>query len=126
MSDLALGTTLRRIKDGALYTVAEHEGGVQDWYRLVPVGAGRTVSVSRSGIDSKYETVSTTTRVSGHALMNEGAAFRDEGERENFGRYVLGTGGAGRAKCSCGELSDPLPTSTARRAWHREHKAAQR
>lgn len=54
MSDLALGTTLRRIKDGALYTVAEHEGGVQDWYRLVPVAPspspapGSTRSTRRS------------------------------------------------------------------------------
>lgn len=126
MSDIALNTTLIRVKDGALYTVIEHEGGAQDWYRLAPLGAGRTLSVSRSGIDSKYEALSTTKRVTGHSLMNEGAAFRDDGEREDFGRHVLGTAGPGRAKCSCGELSEPLPSSTARRAWHREHKAATR
>lgn len=64
----------------------------------------------------------TTRRVHLHALLNEGAAFDDDGERKTFDRFVLGTAGEGRAKCSCGEMSDVLSSSTKRKAWHRQHK----
>lgn len=61
--------------------------------------------------------------MSGHALMNEGAAFDDAGNRKDFGRFVLNTSGEGRAKCSCGELSEVFLTASARKLWHRDHKA---
>ena len=73
---------------------------------------------------SDHDVSMTTSRVSGHALLNEGAAFDDDGKRKEFGRfYGLNTSGEGRAKCSCGELSEVLPSATKRRAWHRQHKS---
>lgn len=56
-------------------------------------------------------------RVPGHTLAFEGAAHDDHGVRLHHH-----TGNPGRAKCSCGELSDELPSGTARKAWHRRHK----
>lgn len=58
------------------------------------------------------------TRVSGHTLIAEGWAHDDNGEPAH------GRSGEGRAKCSCGDLSDPLPSASARKMWHRDHKAA--
>lgn len=63
-------------------------------------------------------------RVPGHTLRYEGAPFGDDGLVITHGRAVLGIGGTGRAKCSCGEFSEVLLSSTRRRKWHREHKAA--
>ena len=59
-------------------------------------------------------------RVPGHALVGEGVAHDDDGVR--LAGLHIHTGGAGRGKCSCGELSGILPSGTARKAWHREHK----
>jgi hypothetical protein len=60
------------------------------------------------------------TRLPGHELQYEGQPYTAKGYK------IMGlqgsTGGVGRAKCSCGELSDNLPSGTQRKAWHREHK----
>ena len=42
------------------------------------------------------------------------------------GRVLAGYGwgsGPGRGKCSCGALSETLPSTAARQRWHKEHKA---
>lgn len=58
------------------------------------------------------------TQIPGHGLLGEGAAFDDNGQRLH-----AHTGNRGRAKCSCGALSEPLPSGYARRIWHRDvHK----
>ncbi len=61
-------------------------------------------------------------RVPGHTLRHEGAPFNDAG-------YLLWldgtTGGTGRAKCSCGELSPVYRSAAARKQWHRTHKTEQ-
>lgn len=62
------------------------------------------------------------TLVKGHALVREGAAFEDDGSHTLYG----GTGGVGRAKCSCGVMSPRLGSGRARRAWHAEHKEVYR
>ena len=56
--------------------------------------------------------------VKGHSLLFEGAAHDEHGAR-----LYHHTGNAGRGMCSCGELSQVLPSGTARKAWHRQHKA---
>lgn len=63
-------------------------------------------------------------RVEGHALRREGAPYNDDGTPAGsfVGDYHL-RGGAGRGMCSCGEMSEVLPSSYKRRLWHREHKA---
>lgn len=59
--------------------------------------------------------------VSGHGLMNEGAAFNADGTRVMYNTVS----GVGHALCACGVMSEePLPSSGARRRWHKEHKAA--
>jgi hypothetical protein len=35
-------------------------------------------------------------------------------------------GGAGRALCECGKKSPVLPSTAARKRWHRQHKDAVR
>lgn len=58
-----------------------------------------------------------------HTLASEGAPYNDEGRR----LYPItrdGIGGSGRGKCSCGLLSDILPSAARRQKWHRDHKAA--
>lgn len=62
-------------------------------------------------------------KVPGHSLFNEGAAFSVNGERIYGGGY---RGGFGRAKCSCGALSDATHSSKERQAWHRAHKNEER
>lgn len=59
-------------------------------------------------------------RVHGHGLIGEGAPHDASGQRKMT--YWLGTGGAGRGKCSCGALSDDLPSQPQRRQWHDQHK----
>lgn len=61
-----------------------------------------------------------SSRTPGHALVREGVAHDDDGVPLR-GLHIH-TGGTGRAKCSCGVLSDPLPSGSARKAWHRQHK----
>lgn len=62
----------------------------------------------------------TNTRLSGHELYREGAPYDDRGRPINI--FWGGTAGAGRGKCSCGELSPGLSSATKRKAWHRAHK----
>lgn len=62
-------------------------------------------------------------RVPGHGLRSEGAPHDDQGAPILLGIY-LHRGGEGRAKCSCGVLSEPLPSSYARKRWHWSHKQA--
>jgi hypothetical protein len=61
--------------------------------------------------------------VEGHTLIAEGAPHDDDGEYIR-GYGMIRTSGPGRAKCSCGELSDVLPSVGPRRKWHVEHKEA--
>lgn len=61
-------------------------------------------------------------RVQRHGLAHEGAPHDSAGNRIALWMSA-GVGGAGRAKCSCGELSDVLASAIKRKAWHRAHKA---
>lgn len=54
------------------------------------------------------------TRLVGHELRNEGRLYDP-----SIHRYV---NGPGRAQCSCGEPSATLPSTGARKRWHRAHK----
>jgi hypothetical protein len=56
-----------------------------------------------------------------HNLKHNGAAYNDAAALINPDPKV--TSGAGRALCTCGILSEELPTGGARRTWHKEHKA---
>jgi len=60
-------------------------------------------------------------RLRGHGLQREGAPHDVLGNLVVKGGYVA-RGGDGRALCSCGSVSGVLPSSYARRAWHRQHK----
>lgn len=57
-------------------------------------------------------------RLAGHALAFEGAPHDDQGHRIGWS----GVAGFGRAKCSCGELSEEFPSGARRRLWHIDHK----
>jgi hypothetical protein len=52
-------------------------------------------------------------RLAGHTLPHEGRLTSD---------YHAPGNGPGVATCSCGEQSPVLPSTNARKAWHREHK----
>lgn len=58
-------------------------------------------------------------RLAGHSLSGAGAPHDRDGDRIN----PTGTGGQGRARCSCGALSPVLSSAGQRHAWHRQHKA---
>jgi hypothetical protein len=62
----------------------------------------------------------TSTRLVGHGLRAEGAAFFlfAPGKVQ---RRLIGNG-PGRGLCECGDVSDELPNRAARKRWHREHK----
>lgn len=51
-------------------------------------------------------------RLAGHSVPYEGRIFDGWLVRD----------GAGEARCSCGAVSPVLPSTNARRKWHREHK----
>jgi hypothetical protein len=68
--------------------------------------------------DAPASPLATSQRVSGHTLHSEGAAFKFDG------RFAYSDTGWGLGKCSCGVLSEMLPSRNARKRWHREHKAA--
>jgi hypothetical protein len=57
-----------------------------------------------------------------HALKHNGAAYNDAAELINPDPKV--TAGPGRALCTCGILSEELPSGGARRAWHKAHRVA--
>lgn len=65
--------------------------------------------------------MSAASRVTGHTLRSEGAAYRLVDDRPKRVR-PSGTSGSGRALCSCGATSDELATGRARREWHGSHK----
>lgn len=56
-----------------------------------------------------------------HTLVSEGAPHDADGNL-HCGIFGVNTAGPGRGKCSCGALSDQLPSGYARRKWHRQHK----
>lgn len=56
-----------------------------------------------------------STRIPGHALISEGAAHDADGRRLYCPNN---SGGSGRALCSCGALSEVLPSGAARKRWH--------
>lgn len=58
------------------------------------------------------------TLLTGHGLRAEGAAFSKDGVRLRWNT----TAGPGCGMCSCGAVSESLPTGSARRQWHRQHK----
>jgi hypothetical protein len=57
-------------------------------------------------------------RLAGHGLRWEGRWY-DIASGRTFN-------GPGYARCSCGTRSPDLPSTTARKRWHREHKDAVR
>lgn len=61
------------------------------------------------------------TRLAGHSLVHEGAAHDEEGQRIRQ-HWSVNAAGVGRGKCSCGALSDVLPSGGQRKAWHKAHK----
>ena len=63
--------------------------------------------------------MATATRVKGHALKADGAAFNEMGER----LYPKTTSGTGSARCECRELSPEFGTRKERIDWHKAHKA---
>lgn len=62
--------------------------------------------------------MATATRVKGHALKADGAAFNEMGER----LYPKTTSGTGSARCECRELSPEYGTRKERVDWHKAHK----
>lgn len=68
------------------------------------------------------------TRVSGHELRYEGAAFEpgldlDLDRRYPFRVHWNSVRGRGFGLCSCGAQSPVVDSGYARKAWHRAHKA---
>lgn len=63
--------------------------------------------------------------VPGHTLVGRAAPHRSDGKPVASATWGLSRG-AGRAKCSCGALSEPLRLRDERVAWHREHRIAVR
>lgn len=61
--------------------------------------------------------------VKGHTLCYEGAPHNEHGDVDIAWGGYISRGGEGRAKCSCGQLSEVLPSAKQRQQWHREHKA---
>lgn len=57
------------------------------------------------------------TLLKGHTLVAEGMSFNADGSMKGYGWDRVG-----HAKCRCGVLSPELPSVTARKQWHREHK----
>ena len=69
--------------------------------------------------------MSSTTRVSGHELLNEGAAFQrnpDPARRWPLRVEHNTVSGVGFGLCSCGARSGVLTSGNQRKAWHRTHK----
>lgn len=62
-------------------------------------------------------------RVKGHTLIAEGKPFTKWADRiyPEVGPDDQATI-TGRAMCSCGVISDPLPSDRARIRWHTAHK----
>lgn len=60
-------------------------------------------------------------RLAGHELRYEGRVFDAA-----VGLVNSLVNGRGATRCSCGEWSPVLPSTAARKRWHREHKDAVR
>lgn len=60
----------------------------------------------------------TNTRLAGHELRHEGRVWN--GVTREYGN------GSGVTACTCGVESPYLPSTNARKRWHREHKDAVR
>ena len=65
--------------------------------------------------------MSTPSRLSGHTLRHEGAAFEPVLNASGLPDRRAGDR-VGSGLCSCGEMSESLPSAAARKRWHREHK----
>jgi hypothetical protein len=75
--------------------------------------------------------MATSTRLAGHTLHERGAPFSapacnldscaDAFGKKNVARFG-GVSGPGHALCSCGWTSGHLPSGSARRQAHRDHK----
>lgn len=65
----------------------------------------------------------TATSTGRHTLVAAGAPHNAHGFQ--MPAAWGSTSGGGHAKCSCGEMSEDLASTNARKAWHRTHKAAQ-
>jgi hypothetical protein len=64
------------------------------------------------------------TRLSGHGLNSEGAAYERGGYTGNA--WVPARSWTGVALCECGETSPVLESNGARKRWHAQHKDAVR
>jgi hypothetical protein len=60
-----------------------------------------------------------TTRPKAKSIILNGHSLYREGHPAGFS---LGYTGIGKGKCSCGALSEDLPSNAARQRWHRQHK----
>ena len=58
-----------------------------------------------------------------HTLVAAGAPHNAEGFKMPAAWGT--TAGGGHAKCSCGTVSEDLASTSARKTWHRDHKAAE-
>ena len=64
------------------------------------------------------------TLVKWHGLVAEGAPFHGLGcSTSPCPTDYMGRLGSGHGKCRCGAFSPHLPSTYARKAWHRQHKA---
>lgn len=63
-------------------------------------------------------------RVKGHTLQSEGAAYHRHPDGAWYRGNNWSTGNSGFGLCSCGASSPFLGSATKRKQWHREHKAA--
>ncbi|MGW8430913.1 hypothetical protein ACWGJ9_07285 [Curtobacterium citreum] len=68
--------------------------------------------------------MSTTTRVPGHELRSEGAAYKPGDRRGTHLRVHPGwsVSGFGYGLCTCGAKSEQLTSGAQRKAWHHQHK----
>lgn len=84
--------------------------------------------------DSKVGSQVGKTRLEGHALFGEGRPVSWVKDSEHRSVHHIGLKTAyvdynalrpsGRALCECGAESPVLPSTAARKRWHREHKDA--
>lgn len=64
----------------------------------------------------------TNTRLSGHALLEKGAALVWDIELESWVQKLGDDFNLGVGVCTCGSTSEVLNSSRGRREWHRRHK----
>jgi hypothetical protein len=62
-------------------------------------------------------------RLKGHTLQSEGAAYYRRDNGAWYRSNIWSTGYPGFGLCSCGASSPFLESATKRKQWHREHKA---